>query len=120
MKDITFGEILESQQALQDKNAGNWTPVSPDYGRSSLLWMVEEVGEVASIIKKKGDAAIMENPAVRAAFAEELCDVLMYFGDVCLCYGISPAELAQAFRKKHASNMQRDYKSQYKRKFEEI
>ena len=38
--------------------------------------MIEEVGECISIIKKKGDDAIMNDEAVRKAFVEEMGDVL--------------------------------------------
>lgn len=38
-----------------------------------------EVGEVADIIKKKGDNHIMNDEETRNHFLEELSDVLMYF-----------------------------------------
>ena len=43
----------------------------------------------------------------REHFVEELCDVLMYLNDVMLCYGISPEEMEQVYRAKHARNMKR-------------
>lgn len=114
MADLTLGEMLALQQALQDAHAHEWRPVDPSYGREAMLWMIEEIGETASIIKKKGDSAIMKKPAVRAAFTEEMADVLMYYLDVCLSYGISAESLAAAFREKNARNMTRDYTAQYK------
>ncbi len=107
--DLTFAAMQEMGRALQAKHTHDWTPLSPKTGRDSLLWMVEELGEVAAVIKKRGDTAIMEQMGIRAAFVEELCDVLMYYGDVLLCYGITPGEIAAAYRAKHARNMARDY-----------
>lgn len=66
-----------------------------------------EAGEVADIIKKKGDAKIMEDDEVRNHFIEEMCDVMMYFNDVMLCYDIKPKELIDIYRKKHNTNMKR-------------
>lgn len=113
MADLTFAEIVAMQCAFQERHADEWPPMTPEHGRSSLLWMIEEVGEVAAIIKKKGDAAIMDSPAVRAAFVEELADVLMYFGDMMLCYGLTGEELGAAYRAKYARNIGRDYNSEY-------
>lgn len=112
-RDITVGEMLDAQRALQAANAGRWTPMIPEHGRSSLLWAVEELGELAAIIKKQGDKAIMADAQVRAHFTEELCDVLMYLGDVCLCYDIPAEAIASAFRGKHERNLHRDYLAEY-------
>lgn len=49
----------------------------------------------------------MEDNAVRTHFIEELCDVMMYFNDVMLCYNISPQEFEQIYREKHHTNMGR-------------
>jgi len=51
----------------------------------------------------------MEDATVRAAFVEELADVLMYYTDLNMCYGISAEELSDAFVKKFESNMKRDF-----------
>lgn len=37
-----------------------WSPMEPKYGRDSLLWMIEEIGEVIAIVKKKKEYEIME------------------------------------------------------------
>lgn len=112
MDDLCFEEILEMQRNLQAAHAHEWTPLSPAHGRDSLLWMIGEAGEVSSLIKKRGDGDIMENEAVRDAFIEEMSDVLMYYGDVMLCYGISAKELGDAYRRKHKRNLTRDYQSE--------
>ena len=72
-----------------------------------LLWMIIEAGEMADIIKKKGDEAILHDAEARSHFVEETCDVLMYLNDVLLCYGITPEEIAAAYRAKFERNMTR-------------
>ena len=61
------------------------------------------------------NAAIAADPAVRGAFTEEMSDVLMYFMDTLLRYGVSPQELSEAYLNKHGTNMGRDYDGQYAR-----
>lgn len=105
------------QTELWEQNRGKWSPMEPAYGRDFLLWMVEELGESIAIIKKKGDRAIVDDPAVRASFVEEMSDVLMYYLDTLLRYGVTPEELSDAYRRKHDRNMHRDYEAEYKDKF---
>lgn len=107
MADMNFAQMQRMQAELQARYQDKWAALSPALGRSQLLWMIAEAGEVADVIKKKGDGAIMEAGEVRQHFVEELCDVLMYFNDVCLCYGITPEDLADAYAAKHARNMAR-------------
>ena len=70
-----------------------------------LIAKAEE--EAAQILKRRGADGVMNDPAVRAEFVEELCDVMMYYGDVLLCYGITPEEFEAAYRAKHERNMTR-------------
>ena len=95
------------QKTLQARYAGWWEPVDPERGLNKLMWMIGEVGEAAQIIKRKGHEGIMNTPEVRADFVEELTDVLMYFNDVLLCYGVTPEEFEAAYRAKHERNMTR-------------
>jgi len=112
MVDLTLSQIMRMQKELQDKHKGEWTPLSPEHGRSCLLWMAEEFGEVVSVIKKRGEQAIMSDEAVRAAFIEEFADVLMFMNDALLCYGISAEDLSKAFLQKHGKNMGRDWEKE--------
>ena len=107
MKDLSISEMQEMQKVLQEKYFDKWGGLSPERGRSTLLWMIGEAGEVADIIKKKGDQAIMDDPEIRAHFIEEMADVLMFYNDVLLCYGIKPEELEEVYRAKHERNMTR-------------
>lgn len=66
------------------RHKGEWSPMESEYGKDFLLYMVEEIGEVIAILKKKGSTAIAEDPAVREAFLGEMADVLMYYNDVLL------------------------------------
>ncbi len=49
----------------------------------------------------------MQNGEARRHLVEELSDVLMYFNDVLLCYGITEQELKQACTTKFETNMTR-------------
>ena len=44
---------------------------------------------------------------LRAALVEELSDVLMFYNDVLLCYGISADELKKSYSEKFKRNMER-------------
>lgn len=112
--DLSISEMMELQRALFSRHTGEWSPMEPEHGKDSLLYMVEEIGEVIAILKKKGSTAIAEDPAVREAFLEEMADVLMYYNDVLLRYHMTPEEISKAYRKKHSLDMVRDYKREYK------
>lgn len=111
-RDLKVSDLMKMQVDLWEKYREAWDPMEAKYGRHSLLWMIEEIGEVIAIIKKKGDGAIMENSIVRQSFLEELSDVIMYFIDTLLRYGITPHEISGAYIKKHIYNMERDYKGE--------
>ena len=105
--DLTVGEMLSMQCALQKKYQDKWKPLSPDVGKNMLLWLLGEAGEVIDVIKKDGYEQIMADEAVRAHFIEELADILMYYHDILLCYRISPKELRQIYTAKFRRNMER-------------
>lgn len=115
-EDLSILEMLKMQQALWEKHSTEFPPLSPQHGKESILWMIEEIGECISILKKKGDIAIIENPIIRAAFIEELCDVLMYYFDTVLRFNITSSELSAAFIGKHNKNMNRNFKDEYSQK----
>ena len=107
MDDFGINEMLEMQRALQEKYKDKWKPICPDRGKDQLLWMIGETGEVIDIIKKHGSEEASREPGLRGHLIEELADVLMYFNDVLLCYGISAGELKQAYVGKFEKNMKR-------------
>ena len=107
MGTFDFTAMFAMQEELHEKYRNKWRPISPAIGRDKLLWMMAEMGEVADIIKKQGDEAIMMDGAVREHFIEELCDTLMYFNDVCRCYAIKPDDLERIYRAKHQKNLER-------------
>ena len=107
MDEFTISEMKDMQRQLQEKYKDKWEGVSPEVGKHQLLWMIGEIGEVIDIIKKQGSTAIMEDPAVRTHFMEEMADVLMYYNDVLLCYGITPEELKKTYEAKFKRNMNR-------------
>lgn len=107
MNDLNFTQMQAIQTELQEKYKDKWLPIIPANGRNQLLWMLIEAGEMADIIKKKGDAKIMDEPETRRHFVEEACDILMYLNDVLMCYGINPDELTEVYLQKHKRNMSR-------------
>ena len=107
MGDFGINEMLEMQKALQEKYKDKWRPICPERGQDQLLWMIGEIGEVIDIIKKNGGEAASQSGELRKHLVEELTDVLMYYNDVLLCYGISTEELRQSYIGKFEKNMTR-------------
>ena len=107
MGDMSLTQMQELQRELQEHYKATWEGISPAIGRNKLLWMIGEAGEVIDILKHHKPEDLMEDSPVRHHLVEELCDVLMYFNDVALCYDISPEELSRAYREKHEKNMKR-------------
>ena len=105
--DFTMNEMQKMQRALQDKYSHIWEPICPETGKNKLLWMIGEIGEVIDILKKHGGIKSSGDEDLRQELVEELCDVLMYYNDIMLCFGISPEELKQAYIKKFQRNMTR-------------
>ncbi len=112
--DLSFSDLMQVQRELYERHKDKWAPREPQFGKEHILYMIEEIGETIAIIKKKGDAAITEDPAVREAFLEELADILMYYTDILLCYHVTPEEISEAFLKKSQRNLGRDYAAEYK------
>ena len=107
MDDFSIGEMQEMQKTLQDKYKDKWEPIGPETGKNKLLWMVGEIGEVVDIVKKNGGTKAASDLTLRDSLVEEMADVLMYYNDVMLCYGISAEELKKAYTKKFEKNLTR-------------
>lgn len=107
MSDFTVNEMHAMQQALQAKYKDKWEPICPEIGQNKLLWMIGEIGEVIDIVKKHGGEKASSDRDLRRELVEELADVLMYYNDVLLCYGISAEELKNSCTEKFEKNMKR-------------
>ena len=107
MTDFGISEMLEMQKALQEQYKHKWEPICPETGQNKLLWMIGEIGEVIDIVKKHGGTKASTDEALRKDLVEEMADVLMYYNDVMLCYGITADELKQAYSEKFEKNMKR-------------
>ena len=105
MIDFGINEMLDMQKRLQDKYKDKWETLSPEVGKHQLLWMIGEIGEVIDIVKKHGGIKASEDVELRKNLVEEMADVLMYYNDVMICYGISADELKQAYTAKFEKNM---------------
>ena len=107
MADFTVNEMQAMQRTLQERYRHKWEPIGPATGQNKLLWMIGEIGEVIDIVKKNGGETACTDPDLRSALVEELADVLMYYNDVLLCYGISAEELKAVYAEKFEKNMGR-------------
>ena len=107
MADFSINEMQEMQILLQDKYKEKWEPICSETGKNKLLWMIGEIGEVIDIIKKNGSKNASTDKKLRKELIEELADVLMYYNDVMLCYGITADELKQSYINKFQTNMKR-------------
>ena len=107
MEQFTIGEMQQMQKTLQEKYKEKWEPICAKIGQNKLLWLIGEVGEVIDIVKKNGGETASTDENIRPHLIEEMADVLMYFNDVMLCYGISEEELKRAYTEKFERNMKR-------------
>lgn len=107
MSKFGFEEMQKIQEELQERYLESWGGLYPKKGRDSLLWAMIEAGEMADIIKKEGDEAIMEDAETRRHFIEEFCDTMMYLNDLLLCYSITPEDVEKVYWEKHKRNMNR-------------
>lgn len=107
MSEFTINEMLEMQRILQDKYKDKWEEICPENGKNKLLWMIGEIGEVIDIVKKNGGTKASTDEKLRKDLVEEMADVLMFYNDVMLCYGITSDELKDVYKKKIETNMKR-------------
>ena len=107
MTDLSLNEMQEMQRKLQEKYQEKWGGLYPEKFHTMMLYLFAEAGEAVDVVKKNGHNKVLQDPAIRNHFIEEMADVLMYFNDVLLCYDITPEEFAVVYRKKHDTNMGR-------------
>ena len=88
MEQLDFETMQKIQQDMQEKYKDMWGGLPPEQARQKLLWMYGEMGEVWGCHK-------------------EMYDVLMYFNDILLCYGVKPEKLEKVYFEKHKRNMNR-------------
>ena len=112
--DLRISDLMKMQRDLHHLHEQDWSPLEPEYGKNTVLYMVEEIGEVIAILKKKGDRSVVDDPQVRDAFLEEMADVLMYYTDTLLRYHVTADEISEAYARKFSRNMGRNYTEAYK------
>ena len=116
-EDLKISELKNMQYNLYEINKEKWNDMKPEAARNHLLYMVEEMGECISIIKKKGIDSIMEDKQIRDRFTEEFSDVLMYYVEVLNRLNISEKELSEAYVNKYEINTKRNYVEENKNKY---
>lgn len=107
MADFSINEMQQMQKLLQDKYKDKWEEISPETGKNKMLWLIGEIGEAIDIVKKNGGYKASTDKELRKDLVEELADVLMYYNDILLCYGITADELKQSYTNKFEKNMKR-------------
>lgn len=107
MDDFSISEMQQMQKELQMQYLNKWEPIEPKLAAQKILWMMGETGEVIDIIKKHSDTELMTVTGVRRQLLEELSDVIMYYNDILLCFGIEAEELKRAYTDKHLHNLSR-------------
>ena len=116
-KDLTISDMQKMQLELYEVNKEKWNDMEPKHAKSHILFMIEEIGECISIIKKKGIDAIMKDKNIRARFIEEITDVQNYYIEVLNRLKITPEEFSNAYIEKHNINMKRNYEKDNNEKY---
>ncbi len=116
-KNLTIEEMKKMQYDLFEVHKDLWGDREPKYAKSHILYMIEEIGECISIIKKKGIDSIMEDKDVRARFLEEITDVQNYYIEVLNRLNITSEEFSNAYIEKHNINMKRNFERDNKEKY---
>ena len=109
MKTLSISDMMNMQNALQEKYKGIWSPVAPENAQNSLLWAIGEMGEIIDIFKKTGYEKAYHDPETRVHLMEETTDVMMYLWDMLACMGIKSEEFSEVYERKHNYNMKRTY-----------
>ena len=116
-KDLNISELKEMQLKLYELNKEKWNDMEPKYAKDHILYMIEEIGECVSIIKKKKIENVMNDEHIRNRFIEELGDVLMYYIEVMNRLDISAEEFTKVYMEKYNGNLHRDYEADNKKKY---
>ncbi|MBS6252460.1 MAG: nucleotide pyrophosphohydrolase [Clostridia bacterium] len=116
-KDLSISEMKNMQLDLYEQNKEKWNDMEPNAAKNHMLYMIEEIGECISIIKKKGINAIMQDSNVRSRFLEEITDVQNYYIEILNRLKITPEEYSKAYIEKHNINMNRNYEKDNKEKY---
>lgn len=53
--EFSISQMKAMQRELYALHKNTWSAREPDFGNEHILYMVEEIGEVVAILKKKGE-----------------------------------------------------------------
>lgn len=115
--DLKISELKEMQLKLYELNKEKWNDMEPQFAKNHILYMIEEIGECISIIKKKKIDNVMNDEHIRNRFIEELSDVLMYYIEVLNRLDISAEEFSKVYLEKYNTNLKRNYEEENKNKY---
>lgn len=115
--DLKISELKEMQLKLYELNKEKWNDMELQFAKNHILYMIEEIGECISIIKKKKIDNVMNDEHIRNRFIEELSDVLMYYIEVLNRLDISAEEFSKIYLEKYNTNLKRNYEEENKNKY---
>ena len=109
---VSWTELVAPNMTYEDINETNrilfpGKSVTPVLMGSPTCYLDPVNAYVSDIIKKHGGKKASSDETLRADLVEEMADVLMYYNEVLLCYGITAEELKQAYTAKFEKNMHR-------------
>ena len=76
--DLSISQMMQMQKDLYERHKGEWYPLEPEYGKDSILFMVEEIGEVAEVLNKRAGRKASEEDDLQEQLGIELADMLHY------------------------------------------
>jgi dimeric dUTPase (all-alpha-NTP-PPase superfamily) len=108
--------LFELQQSLQKKHGHHFDKMTieekENYTKDHVLYLLEETHELLREInfktyKKTRKPIIMDN------IKDELVDILHFYVNLCLVWGVSADQIVEVFKQKNAKNVQRLQNPQY-------
>jgi dimeric dUTPase (all-alpha-NTP-PPase superfamily) len=111
-----FNLLFDLQQALQKMHGHHFDKMTieekENYTKDHVLYLLEETHELLREInfktyKKTRKPIKIEN------IREELSDILHFYVNLCLVWGVSADQIVESFKQKNAVNVQRVKNPQY-------
>ena len=76
--DLSISQMLQLQKELFDAHGRKWAPMEPEYGGEFILYMVEEIGEVAEVLNKRAGRKATDENDLQEQLGTELADMIHY------------------------------------------
>lgn len=107
MSDFAIKDMLQCSRPYRKNTRTNGKRSAPKPVSINCCGCLVKSEKSLTSLRKNGDKKAIEDSAVRQQLVEEMADVLMYYNDVLLCYGIREQELKKTYIAKFEKNMTR-------------